>query len=67
MKTMSELRVERFKNGIKGIEVAKYLGISSGHYSKMEHGYVPCSPEMMKSIEEYIMSNKLFEKQNMTE
>lgn len=60
MNDIKELRIERIRAGIKGIEMAKKLGISSGQLSKIEHGYAPCSPELMEKMAAYIRQCQLF-------
>ncbi|EEG78370.1 helix-turn-helix domain-containing protein [Dethiobacter alkaliphilus] len=60
MSDMFELKIERIRAGIKAIDMAKKLGISSGQLSKIENGYASCSPELMENMAKYIRQCSLF-------
>jgi transcriptional regulator with XRE-family HTH domain len=57
---MMELKIERIRAGIKAIDMAKKIGISSGQLSKIEHGHIPCPAELMEKMSKYIRQSSLF-------
>ena len=54
-----ELKIDRVRSGIKAINIAQYLRISSGQLSKIEHGYANCPDELFQKIKEYVEANKV--------
>ncbi len=54
------IKIERIRVGIKANEMAKKIGISPGQLSKIENGHIPCPPDTLEKIEQYIKICRLF-------
>ncbi len=60
MRSMMDIKLDRIRAGIKAIDMAKKIGISCGQLSKIEHGHIPCPPELQNQMEKYIDTCRLF-------